>query len=176
MVEKILGEQQTKDIYFSAMLTGMLNEKQAAELSEYLDKEAAAGAEPSFNLLKFLIGSGKAIGSAAIGGAKETANALAKIPGAVGKLALLGAGTGVLGATTYDILKENVSSDDPEAELNAKIEAMYNNRRKELEDAKWMAKVRGMRDELKRGYKKMTSEEYESKYNELMEALDERRA
>ena len=32
MVEKILGEQQTKDIYFSAMLTGLLNEKQAAEL------------------------------------------------------------------------------------------------------------------------------------------------
>lgn len=176
MVEKILGEQQTKDIYFSAMLTGLLNEKQASELSEYIDKEAQAGATPSFNLWKFLLGSGKAIGSAAIGGAKETASAFAKMPGAVGKLALLGAGTGILGATAYDILKENVSSDDPKAELNAKLEAMYNNRKKELEDAKWMAKVRGMRDELKRGYKKMTSEEYESKYNELMEALDERRA
>ena len=176
MVEKILGEQQTKDIYFSAMLTGLLNEKQSAYLSECLEKEAQAGASPSFNLLKFLLGSGKALGSAAIGGAKETANAFAKIPGALGKLALLGAGTGILGATAYDILKENVSGDDPKAKLNAKIEAMYNNRKKELEDAKWMAKVREMRDELKRGYKKMTSEEYESKYNELMEALDERRA
>ena len=39
-----------------------------------------------------------------------------------------------------------------------------------------MAKVRGMRDELKRGYKKMTTDEYAAKYNELMEALDERRA
>lgn len=176
MVEKILGEQQTKDIYFSAMLTGLLNEKQAAELSEHLDKEAQAGAAQSFNWWRFLLGSGRALGSAAIGGAKETASALSKVPGAVGKLALLGAGTGILGATAYDILKENVSSDDPKAELNAKLEAMYNNRKKELEDAKWMAKVRGMRDELKRGYKKMTSEEYESKYNELMEALDERRA
>lgn len=176
MVEKILGEQQTKDIYFSAMLTGLLNEKQAAELSECIEKEAQAGTASSFNLWRFLIGSGRALGSAAIGGAKETAEALAKIPGAVGKLALLGAGTGILGATAYDILKENVSSDDPKAELNAKLEAMYNNRKKELEDAKWMAKVREMRDELKLGYKKMTSEEYESKYNELMEALDERRA
>lgn len=176
MVEKILGEQQTKDIYFSAMLTGLLNEKQAAELSECLEKEAQAGAATSFNLWKFLLGAGKAIGSAAIGGAKETASALSKVPGSLGTLALLGSGTGILGATAYDILKENVSSDDPKAELNAKLEAMYNNRKKELEDAKWMAKVRRMRDELKRGYKKMTSEEYESKYNELMEALDERMA
>lgn len=167
MVEKILGEQQTKDIYFSAMLTGLLNEKQAAELYNCIEKDAA------FNWAKIL-GALKGLGSAAVGGAKETADALAKIPGAVGKLALLGAGTGILGATAYDILKENVSGDDPKAELNAKIEAMYNNRKKELEDAKWMGKVRGMRDELKRGYKKMTSEEYESKYNELVEALNER--
>lgn len=169
MVEKILGEQQTKDIYFSAMLTGLLNEKQASELYNCIEKNAA------INWAKYL-GVLKGLGSAAVGGAKETASALWHIPGAVGKLALLGAGTGVLGATAYDILKENVSSDDPKAELNDRLEAMYNNRKKELEDAKWMAKVRGMRDELKRGYKKMTSEEYESKYNELVEALNERRA
>ena len=169
MVEKILGEQQTQDIYFSAMLTGLLNEKQAAELYNCIEKNAA------INFAKIL-GVLKGLGSAAVGGAKETANALVKIPGAAGKLALLGAGTGVLGATAYDILKENVSGDDPKAELNAKIEAMYNNRKKELEDAKWMEKVRGMRDELKRGYKKMTSEEYESKYNELVKALNERSA
>lgn len=170
MVEKILGKEQTSDIFFASMLTGLLNEKQAAELSERLEKEA------KFDWAKFLLGSGKAIGSAVVGGAKETASALAGVPGAVGKLALLGAGTGILGATAYDILKENVASDDPKAELNAKLEAMYHGRQKELEDAKWMAKVRGMRDELKRGYKKMTTDEYAAKYNELMEALDERRA
>ena len=74
------------------------------------------------------------------------------------------------------MLKENVASDDPKAELNAKIEAMYKGRQKELEDAKWMAKVRGLRDELKRSYKKMTTDEYTTKYNELVAALDERRA
>lgn len=170
MVEKILGSQQTSDIFYSAMLTGLLNEKQAAELAENLEKKAA------FDWAKFLLASSKAIGSAAIGGAKETASALAKVPGAVGKLALLGAGTGIIGATAYDVLKENVASDDPKAELNAKIEAMYKGRQKELEDAKWMAKVRGLRDELKRSYKKMTTDEYTTKYNELVAALDERRA
>jgi len=166
MVEKILGSQQTSDIFYSALLTGLLNEKQAAELAENLEKKAA------FDWLKFLHGAGSAV----VGGAKDTASALAKIPGAVGKLALLGAGTGIIGATAYDVLKENVASDDPKAELNAKIEAMYKGRQKELEDAKWMAKVRGLRDELKRSYKKMTTDEYTAKYNELVAALDERRA
>jgi hypothetical protein len=169
MVEKILGEQQTKDIFFSAMLTGLLNEKQAAEIAEGLEKNAQAGKK--FNWLKLLGG----IGNTIIGGAKDIGSALMKAPDAASKIALLGAGTGVLSATAYDILKDNVSSDDPKTELNAKIEAMYNNRKKELEDAKWMAKVRGMRDELKRDYKKMTSEEYESKYNKLLESLDERK-
>lgn len=166
MVEKILGSQQTSDIFYSAMLTGLLNEKQAAELADNLEKKAA------FDWLKFIRGAGSAV----VGGVKDTASALAKIPGAVGKLALLGAGTGIIGATAYDVLKENVASDDPEAELNAKIEAMYKGRQKELEDAKWMAKVRGLRDELKRSYKKMTTDEYTAKYNELVAALDERRA
>lgn len=169
MVEKILGSQQTSDIFYSALLTGLLNEKQAAELADSIEKDAA------FNWGK-IIESLKGLGVAAIGGVKDTASALAKVPGAVGKIALLGAGTGILGATAYDALKENVSSDDPKAKLNAKIEAMYKGRQKELEDAKWMAKVRGLRDELKRNYKKMTTDEYTTKYNELVAALDERSA
>lgn len=166
MVEKILGKEQADDIFFSAMLTGLMNEKQASELADSLDKQAA------FDWRKFLTGTGSAI----VGGAKDVFSGISKTPGALGKLALIGAGTGVLGATAYDIIKDNVTNDDPKAELNAKIEAMYNSKLRELDDAKWIAKVRGMRDELKRGYKKMSTEEYAKKYNELIEALEERRA
>jgi hypothetical protein len=169
MVKKILGEQQANDIYFSAMLTRMLNEKQAADLAEGLEKNAAIDWSK-------ILGGLKSLGGIAVGGLKGIGDVLVKAPDAAAKLALLGTGTGVLGATAFDILKENVSGDDPNAELNTKIEAMYNNRKKELEDAKWMSKVRRIRDELKRDYKKMTSEEYELKYNELMEALNERMA
>ena len=170
MIREILGEQQADDIFFSSMLTGILNEKQAADMLECLEKNAA------LNWKAAIIGALKPIASALSGAAGHLYSAATKAPDAIGKLALIGAGTGVLGATAYDVVKENVSSDDPESELNAKIEAMYNGRKKELEDAKWMEKVRGMRDELKRNYKKMTTEEYESKYNKLMEALNERGA
>ena len=172
MVEKYLGKEVAEDIFYSGMITGLMTEKQAGEILYGIEKGAAINWA---KLVASLPGGIKALGSGLIGGAKETAGALAKVPGAVGKLALLGAGTGVVGATAYDILKENVTSEDPKAELNAKTEAMYRNKRRELEDAKWMTRVREMRDELKRGYKKMTTEEYSEKYKALMDALDERR-
>ena len=56
------------------------------------------------------------------------------------------------------------------------MKSIYKLRRKELEDSRWMADVRNKRDELKRGAKKMTVDEYAKKYDELVEALNARRA
>jgi hypothetical protein len=173
MIDKILGKETAEDIFYSGMITGLLTEKQACDILSEMEKGAAFSWA---KLLASLPGGVKTLGSGLMGGAKEVAGVVSKTPGLAAKLALIGAGTGVIGATAYDILKENVTNDDPKAELNAKIEAMYRNKRRELDDSKWMTRVREMRDELKRGYKKMTTEEYAQKYNALMEALDERRA
>ena len=170
MVEKILGKEVAEDIFYSAMLTGMMTEKQAEELDAGMEKEAAWPA-----LVKAL-GVLKGLGHTAIGTTEKGVGALSKIPGIGMKLALIGAGTGVLGATAYDIIKENVTNEDPKAELDAKLEAMYRGKQRELEDAKWMTKVRNMRDDLKRNYRKMSTKEYTEKYNALISALDERMA
>ena len=160
MVEKIIGKRQADDIFFSAFLTGLMTEKQADCVIRKMEKR-------SFDVMKFLGGLYKGT----VGAAKSTISA---IPPTIGWTAALGGATGVLGATAYDVLKERLSGEDPETKFSNEVEAMYANKKRELDDARWMDRVRGMRDELKRGYKKMTPKEYRKKYDELMEALDER--
>lgn len=177
MVEKYLGKDAAADIYMSALITGLMPEKQAESLAEGFEKDAFSWGL----LLKGL----KMIP----GALKEVPNALAvglKAPeaawrwggrglSAAGLLALLGASTGVVGATALDVVKERVSQEDPEEKFNNDIESIYKNRTRELEDQKWMTRVRAMRDELRRGYKKMPTEEYAAKYQALQDALDERK-
>ncbi len=160
MVEQYLGKEAADDIFFMSMLSGLIPEKQACELAIGIQKDAGV-----MDALKKAIGVVGAIGS----GAKS-------IPPILAGTALGGAATGVLGATVYDILKERVSQEDPEAKFNSDIEHLYTHKTREIEDARWMDRVRAMRDELKRGYKKMTTEEYATKYKALMDALNERSA
>lgn len=165
MVEKYLGEC-AEDIFQAAMITGMMNEKQAEEVASSLEKQAQSGTDPYSVLKNLLSGTGSILSGAW--------NTIKEAPPAVGKLALLGLGSGIVGATAYDVVKDKVSREDPKAELNAKMEAIYRGKTRELEDAKWMDRVRAMRDDLRRNYKKMTTEEYAEKYKALVDALDER--
>ena len=159
MVEQYLGKETADDIFFSSMLANMLNEKQASEAVEGIQKGA--------QVLDELTNAFRTIGHGAM-------TTLKSIPPAVGGFALGGAATGAIGATIYDILKERVSQEDPETKFNSDIEKIYRHKKREIDDSRWMDRVRSMRDELKRGYKKMTTDEYASKYKELMDALDER--
>jgi len=108
---------------------------------------------------------GDAVGSVASGGA-----------GLLKDLAIYGTLTGVIGGTAYNIVKDNLTKQDPKDRFNDKVERIIKNRKREREDAKWMDRVRGMRAELIRDYKKMSPEEYSAKYNALVNALDERKA
>lgn len=165
MVEQILGRKNAEDIFFSAMLSGMMPEKQASEFLGGTEKDAAVGI---LNWLKYIGGLASGAGSAAVGTLKA-------IPPTLFNTALLGASAGGLGAMGYDVLKDRVSQEDPETKYNNEIEALYEGKRRELEDSKWMAKARAMRDELKRGYRKMTTEEYSKKYNALIDLLEEKK-
>ena len=169
MVEKYLSEQEAEDIFYSAMLTGLLTEKQAEEFCGDMEKDAALGWDTAKKVLG-LLGSGMVN----LGG--EAKDLVKESPSALAYLALTGAGAGALGATAYDMLKENVTNMDPQEKLNAKLESIYRGKKKELESANWMTKVRSMRDDLKRNYKKMSTEEYAKAYKALEDALDERRA
>ena len=163
MVERYLGKEQTEDIFCAAMLTGLMSEKQAAEMSSMMEKD---GFDP-LNALKTILG-----GTAK--GGKEIMSGIGNVPKILGMTALLGGGAGVLGANIYDVIKEQVSHEDPEEKFNSYVEAVYKNKKRELEDAKWMDRIRALRDELRRGHKKMPTEEYANKYKELVSALDER--
>ena len=167
MVEQYLGRETADDIFFSAMLSGLIPQKQASDMIQSFQKEAAV----NWSAIKKAIGS---IGSGIAGGLGYAWGAAKSIPPALGYTALGGAASGALGATVYDILKERVSQEDPETKFNSEIERLYAYKKREIEDAKWMSRVRAMRDELKRGYKKMTTDEYTTKYNALMDALNER--
>ena len=171
MVEKYLGDEQASDIFLSAMLSRLMTEKQASDFVEGMEKYSKDGSVLG-GMGKFFGGLGKGFKNV-VGGGIDIAKFL---PSAIGWTAALGAGSGVLGASAYDIIKERTSHEDPEAQLNEDIEAMYNSKSREKNDSKWMARVRRMRDELRRGYKKMSVDEYTKKYNELLDALDERKA
>lgn len=103
-------------------------------------------------------------------------NAAKGSAGLIRDLGIYGALGGVLTGAGYNIIKDRVTAPSPEDEFNHKVEQIVANHKRELEDAKWMDRVRGMRDELSRNYKKMAPEEYAKKYNALVSALDERRA
>ena len=155
MIERYLGKERAEDLFIASMLTGTMSDKEASEMKRELVKKA-----DFWDFTKSVAGG--------IGGlAKE-------IPPALLNTMLLGAGTGALGATAYDVIKERVSHEDPEAKFNSEIEGIYRGRKAELDDAKWMERVRDMRDNLKRNYKKMTNDEYRKKYQELINALDEK--
>lgn len=103
-------------------------------------------------------------------------NAAKGSAGLIRDLGIYGALGGALTGAGYNIIKDRITAPSPEDEFNHKVERIVTNHKRELEDAKWMDRVRGMRDELARNYKKMTPEEYAKKYNALVAALDERRA
>lgn len=103
-------------------------------------------------------------------------NAAKGSAGLIRDLGIYGALGGALTGAGYNIIKDRITAPSPEDEFNHKVERIVTNHKRELEDAKWMDRVRGMRDELARNYKKMTPEEYAKKYNALVSALDERRA
>lgn len=164
MISEILGKQNAEDIFYSSMLTGLMNEKQAEETLHELEK--------SGGIWKDIWSGTKDV----LKGGKTVFSGLKEIPSIFGWTALAGGATGVLGATAYDAIKDSISKEDPEEKFNNDIEALYKSRKKELEDSNWMSRVRALRDELRRGYKKMSTDEYSKKYKELIDALDERRA
>lgn len=174
MIERYLGREQAEDIFYASMLTGLMSEKQASDLVSCMEKEAKGGAKDGFDWLglakSILGGAWKGVGTVAEGGMKV----VGEMPKTIGMTALLGGGAGVLGANLYDVIKEQVTHEDPEEKFNSEIEAMYAGKKKELEDAKWMDRIRSMRDELRRGYKKMPTKEYAKRYKALLAALDER--
>ena len=163
MVEKYIGEKAARDIFRSAMMEGL-------KAGYSLEKSAQSRLD-WLNFARNIIGDTAKTSRSVFG---DVASAFSSIPSAIGIIAGLGAGTGALGAYAYDAMKNRVSAEDPEAKFNQDIEILYGQRRKELEDARWMSKVRTMRNELKRGYKKMSADEYRSKYNALVKALNER--
>lgn len=160
MVEKILGKDQARSIYVSAFISGLLTEKQAESVLDRMEKK-------SWDWQKVLSG----IFNTATDTTKKTLESI--IP-TIGWTAAIGGGVGVLGATAYDALKERLTNEDPETKFNNDIEVMYENKKREIDDARWMDRVRAMRDDLRRNYKKMTPKEYAKKYDELVEALNER--
>lgn len=154
------------DIFLASMLSGLLEEG-AIEKSAQGGNPWQYGIKELFQTLGMAGGMAKNVGSGAL-------DIIGKIPSVLGSTALIGAGTGALGAVGYDAIKDMVSTQDPEEKLNIELESLYKAKTKEVEDAKWLARVRGMRDELRRNYKKMSKAEYTKKYNELVSALDER--
>ena len=132
-----------------------------------MEKGAGDGIGLAGTIVKLLSGA-KNVAKGTLGMGVDSIKALPTV-------AAVGAGTGVLGAMGIDALMQRMEQDDPEARINADIDAMYSRRGRELEDAAWMEKVRGMRDELRRGYRRMPTEEYAAKYRALMDALDERK-
>lgn len=158
MIEKFLEEGQAESIFKAAMLTGLMSEKQAADLLGEMEKNAQWGA---------VVDAGKSLLSG-IG------TVVSKIPGTVLTTGTLGAISGVVGASAYDAIKDRLTQEDPESKFNSDMEALYVARTRELEDAKWMAAVRDKRDKLKKGRKKMSPEEYSAEYNKLLDMLRER--
>lgn len=167
MIDKILGEDNYEDLFYASMLSGLMTEKQAQDIISGIEKDAQPGGS-------WLSRGAKLIGSLGAGALELASGAIKAVPPATAWTAMLGASTGSLGALAYDAIKERVSREDPETKFNNDMEAMYNLRTKEKEDAKWMSKIVSMRDDLRRNYKKMSTEEYSRKYKALVDALNER--
>lgn len=157
MVEKYLGKDQAEDLFMASMISGLMPEKQAEHVMDGMEKDGFSIGR----FLKGLFGVGTGVASLPF-----------KV---IPALATSGLATGAVAGGAYHYLKDSLTKEDPKENLNLKAESMYVNRKRELEDARWMNRVRAMRDELKREYKKMSPEEYTSRYNALIDALDERK-
>ena len=151
MVEQYLGKDLARGIFMAGAASCLQTEKKAT-VGETLGSV------------------GKALGN--VGGG--ILGALKSIPPTLGWTMALGGASGVLGATAYDVIKEHVSHEDPEAKLNEDLEMQYKAKNREIKDAKWMERIRSLRDELMRGKNKMPTKEYAKKYKELVNLLDER--
>lgn len=138
----------------------------AGAVSASMEKCADGPLEAVGNWLRGLVGGGTTIGKGALETGKETY-------GLATSLGLTGLATGVIGGIGLHLLKERMQRKSPEEDLQRKIEAMYANKSRELENSKKMRAARDKRDLLMRGYKRMTTEEYRSKYNDLMSSLEE---
>ena len=98
------------------------------------------------------------------------------IPTAIASLLALGVGAGALSGVTYNIAKNRLSASASEKEDEmTKKTLLYNSKNKEMADARWMNDVRDMKAELVKGMKKMTPEEYRTKYEALSRLIDERK-
>lgn len=98
------------------------------------------------------------------------------IPTAIASLLALGVGAGALSGVTYNIAKNRLSASASEKEDEmTKKTLLYNSKNKEMADARWMNDVRDMKAELVKGMKKMTPEEYRTKYEALSKLIDERK-
>lgn len=159
MVEKYLTKDQS-DALFAAGASSVFQKKASLASVLAILKTFGNGAID-------LVRGGHQLAHAGVEDTKEVLNIL-------GKLALGGTAIGTAGGIGYNLAKERMSQGSPEEEMNRKIESLYKNKSKELDDSKWMNKVLSMRNDLKRGYKKMTTEEYTKKYIALMDALNER--
>lgn len=166
MVERYLGKKQAEDIIFASMLTGVMTEKQAQDSLDGMEKDA-------FSVVRFLAGL-RTAGGVATAGASGLLKAVTAIPNSIKNLTSAGILAGAVAGGAYNTLKDNMQQEDPKTRMNRKIEAIFRNRKRELEDAKWMDRVRSMRNELKSSYRKMSPEEYREKYDALVSALDER--
>jgi hypothetical protein len=108
-----------------------------------------------------------------VGGAGDV---IMSIPTAIASLLALGVGAGALSGVTYNIAKNRLSASASEKEDEmTKKTLLYNSKNKEMEDARWMNDVRDMKAELVKGMKKMTPEEYRTKYETLSRLIDERK-
>lgn len=106
-------------------------------------------------------------------GGKSVLTGLAGLPK---DLMLYGSMAGLATGIGGQMLADQLTQESPEEELNRTLESMYSAKRKELEDSKWMSRVRAMRADLMANRKKMSVEEYTIKYNALIDALNERKA
>ena len=91
-------------------------------------------------------------------------------------LMLYGSLAGLATGVGSQMLVDQLTQESPEEEINRTLESMYSARNKEKSDAMWMSRVRAMRSDLMANRKKMSVEEYTSKYNALIDALNERKA
>jgi hypothetical protein len=108
--------------------------------------------------------------------AKGGRDILTGIAGLPKDIMMYGAAAGLATGVGGQMLVDQLTRESPEEELNRTLESMYDARRKELSDAKWMTRVRAMRADLMTNHKKMSVEEYTAKYNALVDALKERMA
>ena len=167
MIEKYLDKDLAKDIYMAGYITGRASEKRACVMAHSLEKNAGNGFAALKKTLAGVVGAGSGIFSGLL-------DAATKAPKALFHTAILGSSLGALGTVGADAIKERLVQEDPEEKFDNEISDMYKYKKRESEDAKWMTRVRALRDDLKKNYKKMSLDEYTTKYNALISALDER--